>query len=469
MPPYLALSIWILLLVLLLRFDPAKLPGTSWIFWVPVIWVSIVASRLPSQWLGTTSSIDTVAEALEEGNPLNRTVWLVLILLALGILLSRSFPWGEFIARNLALIAYLSFALMSVLWSDFAFVSFKRWFRDLGTYLMIFIVLSDPRPYEAVRTLLRRVCYLLIPLSIILIKYFDKLGRVYDQWTGMASNVGVTTTKNMLGVLCLVSALFFFWDTLTHWADRKQSQTKRILFVNFGFMLMTLYLLRLAHSATSTVCVGVGCMVIAAAHSTWGRRHSTFLKAIIPTSFCVYLILGFGLGLNATFAQMLGKDPTLTDRTKIWAAVLSMDTNPLIGTGYESFWLGPRLDVIAEKVGEHITEAHNGYIEVYLNLGVIGVILLICILIAAYRNICRRQLVGPATFNSLTFAFWAAAVFYNVAEASFKHGLMWMGVLLAAIALPEREQEQIPIVDLPDAEQLPEETPAFVGFADWRP
>ena len=51
-----------------------------------------------------------------EGNPLDRTVLLtVLILLAIAILVSRSFKWGDFVARNLALMALLLFALASVL------------------------------------------------------------------------------------------------------------------------------------------------------------------------------------------------------------------------------------------------------------------------------------------------------------------------------------------------------------------
>jgi hypothetical protein len=83
MPPSLALFIWFLLLVLLLRFDPAKVPGTSWTLWVPVIWISIVASRLPSQWLG--GQFGTDAQVLEEGNALDRTIWLALLVLAVAI------------------------------------------------------------------------------------------------------------------------------------------------------------------------------------------------------------------------------------------------------------------------------------------------------------------------------------------------------------------------------------------------
>ena len=168
----------------------------------------IVASRNPSQWFG--GGVGMAAESLEEGNPLDRAITLAVIALAVGILMSRSFNWGRFLARNMALTVFVSFALVSVLWSDFPLVAFKRWFRDLGNYLVILVVLSDPRPLEAVRAVLRRLSYLVIPLSVVLVKYYPGIGSTYDPWTGIAQYSGATTSKNMLGVACLVSGLFFF-------------------------------------------------------------------------------------------------------------------------------------------------------------------------------------------------------------------------------------------------------------------
>ena len=125
MPPPVALTLWAVLLLLLLIFDPAKDSRVSVALWVPLVWMLIVASRLPAQWLG----VGTVAQAqiLEEGNPLDRTVFLILILLSIGILVRRSFKWGDFVARNLALVAFIAFCLLSVFWSEEPFISFKRW------------------------------------------------------------------------------------------------------------------------------------------------------------------------------------------------------------------------------------------------------------------------------------------------------------------------------------------------------
>jgi exopolysaccharide production protein ExoQ len=431
--PALALSVWFVLLLALLGWDPAMRSKTSLALWVPVIWIFIAGSRLPAQWLGDQG--DASVQAIEEGNPIDRTVFFVLILLAISILISRSFKWSGFCARNLVLMAILALDLLSVCWSDFPLVTFKRWFRDLGNYLVVLIVLSDPHPLEAVRAVLRRVSYLLVPLSILLIKYYPQLGKQYDPWTGTGYYVGAATSKNMLGVVCLVSGLFFFWDTVTRWPERKQRRTKQIILVNLVFAALTLWLLSLANSATSRVCLVLGCLVIAAARARVFRRHPGFLKWMIPGCFCLYVILAFGFNINGELAGAVGRDPTLTDRTKIWACVLAMHTNPLVGTGYQTFWLGPRLEKVWQR-GFLINEAHNGYLEVYLELGLIGVFLLGGFLISSYRNISR--LPPSSSLRSLALAVWTVLVFYNMTEAAFQIGLPWMVFLLGTMNVAER-------------------------------
>jgi len=434
MSPSLALFLWFVLLLALLRFDPAKEPGTSLALWVPVIWIFIVATRLPSQWLG--GELGRTAEAMEEGSPLDRSIYLVLILLAFGILMSRSFKWEKFCVANVALMALLSFALLSVLWSDFPFIAFKRWFRDLGTYVVILVVLSDPHPFEAVRTLLRRLYFLLIPLCLLLNKYFPGMGKQYDQWTGQGYFIGATTSKNMLGVLCLASGLFFFWDILRRWGDRKERRTRWIIGVDVVLFAITFQLISQAASATSNVCLLLGCAVIAAAHSKTVRRSPTLLLVLVPVGICLYLLLEFGFAVDiiALVSEAVGRNPDLTGRTHIWSVVLSTNTNPYVGTGYESFWLGPRLLWVWERAGG-VNEAHNGYLEVYLTLGLIGLFFLAGFLIASYRTICRRFRVS-ASLGSLSLALWTVLLFYNVTESAFRGHLLWVVFLLEVIVVP---------------------------------
>ena len=86
MPPTLAALAWLVLLILLLIYDPAKQSGVSVAIWVPIIWIFFVASRLPSQWLGA-DRLALAAQAFEEGNSFDRSVFLALILLAMIVLI----------------------------------------------------------------------------------------------------------------------------------------------------------------------------------------------------------------------------------------------------------------------------------------------------------------------------------------------------------------------------------------------
>jgi len=442
MPPSLALAIWFILVLALLVYDPARDTRTSPALWVPVIWMFLFGSRSPSMWLGL--SYGTVAQAMEEGNPVDRTIYSLLTLAAITILVSRSFPWRNFFAQNSALACFLVFALLSVAWSDFPFATFKKWFRDAGIYMVVLVVLSDPRPLEAVRTVLRRVCYLLVPLSIVLVKYYPDLGKRFSEWGGQ-EYTGVTTSKNMLGAVCLVSGIFFFWDTITRWRERREVGTTRIIFVNIAFIGMTAWLLNLSQSNTSTICLAIGCLVIAAAHCKFGQRHPGWLRALAPVSFFVYLILALGFGMSGQLSQAVGKSENMSDRTHIWEVLLEVPINPVLGTGYQSFWLGPRVQwVWARLDGDNVLEAHNGYLQIYLELGLIGLFLVSTFLIATYRKICKR--LKPLTpLGSLSLGLWTLLLFYNVTEACLEVNLLFVTFLLAAIPVPERAEDRLPI------------------------
>jgi exopolysaccharide production protein ExoQ len=440
MAPSLALFLWLILLVALLRFDPAREPKTSAALLVPVIWFFFLGSRPPAMWLGLSYASDA-AQALEQGNPVDRTVFSLLTLLAIAILVSRSFNWGNFVAQNSALVFFLAFALLSVAWSDFPLPAFKKWFRDLGVYMAVLVVLSDPRRLEAVRTVLRRVCYLLVPLSIVLIKYYPNLGKSFSPWGG-EEYTGVSTSKNMLGVVCLVSGIFFFWDTVTRWHQRRDKRVRRVILVNIAFIGMILWLLNLSKSDTSTICLAIGCLVIAAVHSNFGRRHLGGVKALAPVSFLLYLILTLGFGMGAQLSEAVGRSGNMSDRTRIWQVLLSVPINPVLGTGYQSFFLGPRVQWIwARLTGDNVLEAHNGYLETYLDLGLIGLFLLCTFLIATYRKICKR--LKPVTpLVSLGLGLWTLSLFYNVTEAAFGGGLLFITLLMGSLTVPQRAEDQ---------------------------
>lgn len=136
-------------------------------------------------------------------------------------------------------------------------------------------------------------------------------------------------------------------------------------------------------------------------------------------------------------AAAVGRDPTLSDRTVIWQTVLSVRTNPVVGTGYASFWLGPRLDQIWPVVG-NINEAHNGYLEVYLNLGWIGLVLFVAFLLSSYGAIWKR-FDTAAHVTALGLGLWAILIFYNLTEsAAFGGHPIFLTFLMTTMFVPER-------------------------------
>ena len=142
-----------------------------------------------------------------------------------------------------------------------------------------------------------------------------------------------------------------------------------------------------------------------------------------------------------TMVRALGRNPDLTGRTDIWNDLFKLHLEPWLGTGYESFWLGDRAKYFWTKYYFHPNQAHNGYIETYVNLGMVGVSLLALQIIVGYRNIVKavrmRDPVGP-----LRFILFMIALIYNVTEAFFKvmHPV-WIAFLIAIMAVPALKGE----------------------------
>jgi hypothetical protein len=94
-----------------------------------------------------------------------------------------------------------------------------------------------------------------------------------------------------------------------------------------------------------------------------------------------------------------------------------------------------------------MNQAHNGYIEVYLNLGWIGLALLSIVIIGGYRSIIT-SLRQDAERGSLRLGYLMIALIYNCTEASFKFMTpVWFGFLLSTIAVPTNVGPSVPEKD----------------------
>jgi O-antigen ligase len=113
----------------------------------------------------------------------------------------------------------------------------------------------------------------------------------------------------------------------------------------------------------------------------------------------------------------------------MWEGLLAMAENPILGFGFESFWTGDRREIALERWFQH-TQAHNGYLETYLNLGLVGLLLLLGWFLSGIRNV-RRELVIDYPAAMLRLSFIVVVALYNWTEATF-YGInnMWVVLLL---------------------------------------
>ena len=82
--------------------------------------------------------------------------WSAFILIGLTVIARRRINWPEVAAQNRWLIILFLYMLVSILWSDYPFVSIKRWIKAGGTLAMALIVLQEKLPYPAAQLLSRK-------------------------------------------------------------------------------------------------------------------------------------------------------------------------------------------------------------------------------------------------------------------------------------------------------------------------
>jgi O-antigen ligase len=305
----------------------------------------------------------------------------------------------------------------------------------VGDLAMVLIVLTDLNPRGAFKRFLAWPTFLLVPLSVLFIKYIPSLGRGYTRWTNEPVFIGVTYNKNLLGIICVVWGLGLIWSFREELRDR--TVTAQSFVISGVLLAMVLWLLKTAHSATSLGCFAIGCfLMIWTSIPVVARRPLLVHIAAAATIGVSFAVLFGGVGTDAL--DVLGKDSTLTGRTELWEKLFKMTDNPILGTGFESFWLGPRLETLWAQYWWQPNQAHNGYIEAYINLGWIGVAALVAMIVTAYRR-SVAAIYGGDQDGSLRLAYVVIAIIHNFTEASFRmQNLVWIIFLFALIGIPMR-------------------------------
>jgi O-antigen ligase len=123
-------------------------------------------------------------------------------------------------------------------------------------------------------------------------------------------------------------------------------------------------------------------------------------------------------------ALLLGRaeeSDTLSGRAFIWPEVLYYaQQRLLLGYGYESFWTASRIETISTALGWGLREAHNGYLELLLWLGVSGLALAALVVITGLAATIR----GYRATRDPAYTLPLGLIIFGLINAGFESGMV---------------------------------------------
>jgi O-antigen ligase len=239
--------------------------------------------------------------------------------------------------------------------------------------------------------------------------FFPRFGLTYTA-RDMGAWHGVFTDRTSAGkclVFLLSPAIIF---------RRGQFNYRHIVYI-----ALVLLMIFMAHSATGRVifCLYVALMAMISFLGRFGRRSSILIGAafLIVSALSIYI----GMAYLPLLFEGLGRNATLSGRTEIWTLVLrSIAKRPLLGYGFYAFWQGLKGESANAIVGANwvFGYAHNGYLEICLQLGLVGMAVFFVTLCQAMRNawFCLRN--GLPRGVEWYIGIIALTVMYNIDEST---------------------------------------------------
>ena len=305
-------------------------------------------------------------EQTQADSVLARAMFFPAYLAGLTVLLQRPGRAALGLLREPFLVALMGVAALSLLWSVAPDQTGRR-IVAIGFTTLTGVALGARWRWSQLVEIVAVAFAVMTVLSLILGVASPTVGRMTELFPGAWR--GLWLEKNTFGGLMAFAALSF--------AAAALFQPRRGLFW-WSMTALAIVLLGLSTSKTSLVSLLLGGSGLGFALLV--RRGGA--SAVITTWLAVaaVVVAGAVVALQPDlFLGLLGKDATLTGRTKIWAAVWRLiQQRPLLGYGYGAVWSddtgwGP-LQWVIKQAGFKPEHAHNSWLEQWLGLGLVGLI-----------------------------------------------------------------------------------------------
>ncbi|HEY4442541.1 MAG TPA: O-antigen ligase family protein [Candidatus Elarobacter sp.] len=329
-------------------------------------------------------SADTGSSAIAQ------LIWAVIYAGAVIGLIAEWARVRALIARSPLVLAVVVLAILSVMWSDDPYLTLRRSVGLVGTTAVAYYAVARLTLDEFI-DVFAVVAGLVAVVSAFFIAFLPDAGVMQQEYAGAWR--GVFEHKNSFGLFLSACIIVLVISAV------RSRGTRRL--IAWSVLAMCAVELLGSQSLTSALVAALNVVLLGALwYASKGRAQR---RAV-----AFFAVLGaVAIGLAAwvvtdgfTGGTVLGRDTTLTGRTDIWPSVIdAIWTRPLFGFGYDVFWSdnGPYLHYLPAAVGWRPYHAHNGYLELALDVGAAGVAVAAAAilrgLVAAWRSI-------PAAFNA---------------------------------------------------------------------
>lgn len=365
------------------------------------------------------------------------------------------------LVKEKLLLVLLIWVGLSIFWSADPSQTMNRSIALMGTTLFGI--------YLATRYSLKQQLHLLawmfgiaIVLSILFAVGLPRYGIMGGTHTGTWR--GIYTHKNTFGSMMALSATVFLL--------RAVGSKSRKLWLGLLFSVLLLLLSRSTSPLSHLILLIPTFFIFRTLR--WRYRSRTFILSLLT-------VIGFStFSLVVLYAESLvglvGKDLTFTGRSKVWGYTWDMiQARPWLGYGYSSLWssLGSETGFIWRAVGWEPPNSHNGFLELWLGLGLLGlglfVLQFLCGLFRAISLISQSR--TPEYF--LPFLALLYTVLTNLTESTLldRNSIYW--VLYSAMILAAVVRVPVPTESPPSLSSSADQAPTHQSPAqhspDWQP
>ena len=366
------------------------------------------------------------------GNTAMQVLWLAVYLVTILLIVKHRRRVFEVAFKDKLILLLVGLAVSSVLWSGAPEVTLRRSIALVGT--TVFGVYLAAR-YSA-RELLILLAWVLgliavmsLGAALALPAHSISFDHVDSNWRGIFEN------KNTLGSIMAISTALWV-----------------AIFFNFKwgraiapvFMALSVFLLIQSNSKTALVMLAMFLLLLPL-YLVLGRVRVGLFHIVLLFLSAAALALLFLSNLDAIMA-LLGRDLSLTGRTVLWLKCWEMiKQNSLLGYGYNAFWLsweGPSAYIWQELTWKP-PHAHNGYLDLWLQLGLGGLALMATSLLANIIKIYNNLRINKLT-NLFPFLFVPLIIVYNVPESEFlvRNSVFWILYVALSLQLVVVEQDE---------------------------